>query len=451
MLKELDYLIQLSPEQLSNHTKKSTKKFDWWYMFILVIYMGMATPETSRMDNTLSGNPIPLVLPIILTWILYVKHHVNFKSTDLKIILFLYLIWSILSFAKWKEYSMSEFSYYFFPLYNILVAYVQVRAFGKELIPLYENIIVVFAKISIVFWLIYILHIPILDDMATIFPDFSMGNSILYLFSWNNLSLLPPGGTGYRNPGCAWEPGRFAIMLVLGVYCNICLNGIKFNRNKNIFWLFAAILSTFSTTGVITVIVLYLITLFKKINTKTILIFIALTPLLYGIYSLDFIGEKVTLKLEESQDISRLFGQFSYNSGNHQEGEYLGSIDRFDAAVFEAINLYNDPILGYSNNFKHSFFYRELTTNYSLAHGTIKVLSTYGLIFGLIIYYWLFRSSKIISFLYPHSQRFALALIFILSAISYRVFAIPVFTSFWLFGIFYPIRFNHTTRELQKY
>lgn len=440
MKQELDIPIQYTIEKTSIPARKSTKKFDWWYMFILVIYMGMATPETSRMVQSLSGNPIPLLLPMVLTYMLYVKHRVKFNSPNLKLVVSIFLLWAIMSVIKWHTYTISEFSYYFFPFYNIIIAYVQVKAFGKELIPLYESVIVTFAKISLVFWMIYILHIPILDNLATLFPDTNAGNSIFYIYTWGDLSKIPTGkfaSNAIRSAGCSWEAGRFAIMIVLGIFCNICRKGVRFSGNKNLIWLFAALATTLSTTGFVTTIGLYLITLIRKINTKTILTLIALIPVCYGIYSLDFVGNKITTKLEESQDVSRLIGQFAYNSQNHVEGQYLGSIDRFDAAVFEAINLYEDPLLGYSNNFDHSFFYREITTNYSLAHGLVKVFSMYGLIFGLIIYYWLFRSSIRIAEVFPLVSRYALVVTFMMSAISYRVFTIPVFTAFWLFGIFY--------------
>lgn len=420
--------------------RKSTSRFDWWYMFVMVIYMGMATSATKRMVNTLSGNPVPLLLPMILTFILYARNRISFKSRGLLVVTSIYLIWSILSIVKWKEYTITEFSYYFFPLYNIIVAYIQVKVFGKRLITLYENVIVVFAKISLVFWIIYLLHIPFFDEMAKEFPETGFGNSIFYIYSWSDLSKLSTGvftSNEIRNSGCAWEAGRFSVMIVLGIYCNICRNGFKVNGNKNLIWLMAALVSTFSTTGIVTTACLYFITLFRKINIKTILTAVALLPVFYGIYSLDFVGKKITTKLEESQDVSRLMGRFASHNITDQEDEYLGSIDRLDAAVLETVNLYNDPLLGYSNNFKHSFFYQEITTNYRLANGLVNVLSTYGILFGCVIFYWLFKSSRKIAEIFPNAQRYALIVVFALSAISYRIYSIPVFTSFWLFGIFY--------------
>lgn len=56
--------------------------------------------------------------------------------------------------------------------------------------------------------------------------------------------------------------------------------------------------------------------------------------------------------------------------------------------------------------------------------------------YGSVIFYWLFKSSKRIDEIFPATQKYALIVTFVLSAISYRVFSIPVFTSFWLFGVF---------------
>lgn len=419
---------------------KSSGRFDWWYMFIMVIYMGMATPETTRMVGNLSGNPIPFLLPMILTYALYVKHGVYFKDGNYTVVVSIYLIWTVLSLIKWHEYSTGELSFYFFPLYNIIVAYVQVRAFGKDLIPLYEDVILTFAKISLVLWAIFLLHIPFFEDLASDFPATSTGNSILYIFTWPDISKYDQGvyiDAGLRNFGCSWEPGRFSIMLVLGIYCNICRNGVKFKGNSNVIWLLAALFSTFSTTGIVATVFLYLISLIKRITPKNFIIIIACIPVLYGIYSLDFVGNKINTKLNESADVSRLDDQFSYNAKVTKDNEYLGSIDRFDSAVFEMMNLKYDPILGYSNNFSHSYFYRTISKNYVLANGLVNIFSGYGIIFGLIIFYWLFKSSIRIAGIFPGAGKYGLFVAIVLCAVSYKIFAIPVFTAFWLFGEFY--------------
>ena len=61
---------------------KGYDRFSIFYMLIMVIYMGQATPETSRMIGGLSGNPIPLLIPIILTFILCQKNPISFRNRN---------------------------------------------------------------------------------------------------------------------------------------------------------------------------------------------------------------------------------------------------------------------------------------------------------------------------------------------------------------------------------
>ena len=65
------------------------RKYGWFeifYMLVMVIYMAQATPETGRMIGGLSGNPIPFLLPIILTYILWKKHPISFFIQEQKTI-----------------------------------------------------------------------------------------------------------------------------------------------------------------------------------------------------------------------------------------------------------------------------------------------------------------------------------------------------------------------------
>ena len=48
--------------------------FDYLYLFFMVVYMGQMTPETSRMVGSLSGEPVPFLIPIVLTIILLYRH-----------------------------------------------------------------------------------------------------------------------------------------------------------------------------------------------------------------------------------------------------------------------------------------------------------------------------------------------------------------------------------------
>lgn len=402
----------------------------------MIIYMAQATPETSRMVASLSGNPIPFLIPIVLTFILCRKNPITFNNKKLFIVIILYLIWAICSLVKYGIYTTEELSYHFFMIYAIIIAYIHNKVFGYKIVPIYENIMVFLCKIAVWLWAISVL-VPASSFIFRLFPETTYGNSVLYLFTW----MDPAKGQVYsgilRNAGCSWEPGRFAVMVTLAIFFNLCQNGIKFKKNKNIWWLIIALVTTQSTTGFASALILYTIFLIKKFNLKYIFILVmVMVPIIYGLFQLDFMGDKITDRLTNAQDVSRLYEQFDYHNAKEDESTYLGSIDRFDAMAFEWINLIHDPILGYSRNFKHSFFYTDITTNYALANGLVKILSSYGIFLGLFFFLILIKSSFRLAKDSREKRAIGLFLILCLSAISYPILSIPVFTTFWFYGYF---------------
>lgn len=427
---------------------KGYDRFSIFYMFVMIIFMAQATPETSRMVGNLSGNPIPLLIPIILTFILCRKNPISFRNRNLFIVIVLYSVWAICSLLKYGDFSTQELSYHFFMIYAIIIAYIHNKVFGYKIVPIYENIMVLFCKIAFWLWLIAVL-VPASSFFFRLFPETGYGNSILYLFTW----MDPAKGQVYsgiiRNAGCSWEPGRFAIMVTLAMFCNLCQNGIKFKKNKNIWWFIIALVTTQSTTGFVSALILYTIFLIKKFNLKYIIItLIIMVPVVYGIVQLDFMGEKITTKMTGAQDVSQRDQTFAYAATQYEEGEYVGSIDRFDAMVFEWMNVKNDPILGYSRNVEHSYFRTNISNNYVLANGLVKVFGMYGIFLGFYFFYILYRSSKKIAQDSNAQRILAMFILFCLSAISYQVLAIPVFTTFWFYGLFSQMKTNK--REIMK-
>lgn len=418
------------------HNNSYCHTFEYLYLFVMVIYMAQMTPETGRMVGTLSGNPIPFLIPIVLTIILLIRNPISFFHRKLWLFVGLMLIWSVAVCKKFHDFSSNNLSYYFFLFYAIFIAFIHVRVFGHSLFPIYEHIMVVFSVISLCLWGISILF-PEFDGIFRLFPETRNGNNVLYLFHWTD----PAKSQVYhdffvRNQGCSWEPGRFAVMLIPAIYANLSREGVKFHKNKKVIILLLALASTFSTTGYSIVILLYFIFWLTGFNGKTIFtfLFIAL-PLSVYIYSLDFMGEKIQDKADFEGLTNKRMANFDYHA-RKDDDEYVGSLDRFESAFFEWANFQKEPLLGYGRNWNHSWFRQEITENYVLSGGLVKILSQYGIFVGIFLYIILFFSSLRISRTCRHQKRFALAIMLILASISYPIFSIPIFTAFWLYGLF---------------
>lgn len=417
------------------HDKLYCPLFDYFYLFVMVIYMAQMTPETGRMVGTLSGNPIPFLIPIVLTIILLFRHPISFNHKKLWSFVGIMFCWSIAVCYKWNDFSNSNLSYYFFLFYAIFIAFIHVRVYGRNLFSIYENIMVVFSVIALALWGLTVL-IPSTMSIFLQFPETSYGNNVFYLFNFMDPAKGQIYGSLIRNAGCSWEPGRFAIMLMPAIYINLSRKGIAFRSNKNGLMLLAALASTLSTTGYSIVILLYAIFWFDKVTVKKSLLFVVVVlPICAYLFSLDFMTVKIKEQAnykESSENQLERFEYFEKQSGD----EYLGSLDRFESAHFEWINFQQEPLLGYGRNWDYSWFRQEISTNFALTGGLVKIVSQYGLFIGLFLYVMLFSSSVKISKLFKHKKKYALALALMLASISYPIFTIPIFTAFWLYGLY---------------
>ena len=414
-------------------------RFEYFYMVVMVIYMAQMTGSTSRMVGSLSGNPIPLLLPMALTVVLLLRNHISWGCKHLWLLTGISGIWSVAILVKYNILGVTqEWSYYFFLYYAIFIAYIHVRVYGRTLFPLFEHIMVWLCKIAVVMWVLNILfyHTGIFNGLE----ETGLGRNLCYLYQWQTPDKWKSDTCSFtlRNAGCSWEPGRFAIMVLLASYVNLNRCGIRFRKNRGIWWLLAALFSTQSTTGYSIVLIMYALFYINRFTLKTSLGFFAIIiPVTVLMSRAEFMEEKITVQLQDVNETQSLYQAMEWNARHtYLEGEYAGSLDRFTSIFFEWQNLQNDPILGYGRNKNHSFFHKNVTTNYVLTGGIVKILAQYGIIFGLFIYSLLFVSSRRISRAQGQSRDYILLIVTLLSSISYPVWCTPVFTSFWLYGAF---------------
>jgi hypothetical protein len=297
---------------------------------------------------------------------------------------------------KVNDFSSSNLSYYFFLIYAIFIAFIHIKVYGRDLFPIYEHIMVVFSTISLTLWGVAVL-LPFTSAFFHLFPETGFGNNVLYFFNWMDPEKGQIYGSLIRNAGCSWEPGRFAIMLIPAIFFNLSREGIKFRENKRIIVLLAALASTMSTTGYSIAILLYAISWFKSFTVKKAIFFVALVlPLCWYLFSLDFMTEKIQDRMDYEEYSEERMNAYDYYEKKYGD-EYMGSLDRFESASFDWINFQQEPLLGYGRNTDHSWFRQEITENFVLTGGLVKILSQFGAFIGLLLYALLFYSSFKIS------------------------------------------------------
>lgn len=409
--------------------------YEYLYLFVMVIYMAQMRPETGRMVGRLSGDPIPFLIPIVLTIILLIRNPIRFNDIKLWALNGIMALWSVAVCYKFNDFSSENLSYYFFLFYAIFIAFIHIRVYGRDLFPLYEHIMVFFSAISLVLWGMGVLF-PFTRELFHLFPSTGQSHNVFYLYNWMFPMKDQIYGSLIRNAGCSWEPGRFAIMLIPAILINLSREGITFRGNKNIVILLCALASTMSTTGYSIVMLIYSLYWVQEFNTNRVLtfLFIAL-PLSYFIFSLDFMGEKIEDRAN-FEGLTRGRVHIIEYHAKQSGDKYVGSLDRFESAYFEWINFQQEPLLGYGRNTDHSWFRQNVSKNYVLTGGLVKIPSQYGIFVGMLLYILLLYSSIKISRTCWYQERYAFALVLLLSSISYPVFTIPIFTAFWLYGLF---------------
>lgn len=412
------------------------KRFEYIYFFVMIIYMAQATSYTSRMVGGLTARPLfPFLLPILLTIILLDRNKISFSHNGLSKILFIVSIWTGCIIYKESLYSDKELSFYFFLFYAIIIAYIHVRVFGNKLFPLYEKIMVQMCVIALGLWLFAVL-VPSSASFFRGFTKTGFGNNVFFIFTWMDPTHAQIENGILRNAGFSWEPGRFAIMVLLAIYCNLLRNGIKFKNNRSVLILLLAMLSTQSTTGYIGTLALYAFWGLKKFNMSYILgITFLMLPIAYYASQLSFMKEKIEKQLDLDYEIQELDDKIDYVNEVKQRNEYVASVGRFQAMYYEAQNIKEDPILGYGISPRNSYFSTHISSNFVLTGAILKIFGQYGIPLGLFFYFLLYKSSARIG--REHGvNKGALFVIFLISCVSYPLFLIPVFTAFWLYGLF---------------
>ena len=307
------------------------------------------------------------------------------------------------------------------------------------MLPLYEHIMVRLCIIALFLWSIAVIY-PGSATFFRGFPQTSLGRNVYSLFVW--LDEAESGGAMVtyngilRNAGCSWEPGRFSIMILLALYCNMARCGIKFRGNWSSIILLISLITTQSTTGYIGALVLYSIFAFKKFDVKYILVFfIIIVPIGYQLSKMEFMQEKIAEQLDMDTNLRKLDESMDYVNKVKQSNEYVGSLSRFASIYFEIINIEHDPILGYGRNDGKSYFSQRISGNYVLTSGILKMFGQYGIPLGIILYIILFRSSAALGRDF-HTRKSALFAIYLISLTAYTIFIVPIFTAFWFYGIF---------------
>ena len=412
--------------------------YEYIYAFMMVIYMSFMTPETRVMNGGILTRTLAFLIPIILTFCLIHNYSGKIKwSLYFGCLLLPLILWTIIQVLVKYTLEAKVVINYIYMIYAAIIAVVHLEIYGKRIFPLYEDIIVFLAKISLFTWFFTLIAPPIAMSVARLFPETgSGGHNFFYLVNWMDINGRHVQGGLIRNSGSSWEPGRFAIMLCLGLLFNLYRKGLTFHDNRNIIILLLTVVTTFSTTGYILASVIIVYFYVQNFTIPNIIkMLIVVVPIGFVLSQLDFIGEKLNEKTDMTTQVEHIKESYGWTEIHNENEGTAYAMDRFPSMYFEFENFLHDPLLGYGPNRENSFFYNNYTDAIGFCGGLAQLFSVHGLFLGLLFTIILFRSSIRINALYRGNKPYGFFIYTIISMISYPIIWFPVFTAFWFYSL----------------
>tara|TARA_Y100000996_G_C22521113_1_gene642498 strand:- start:251 stop:1471 length:1221 start_codon:yes stop_codon:yes gene_type:complete len=260
---------------------------------------------------------------------------------------------------------------------KFLYAYLSIKLIGANF---FKNIVSIAYYGSIISFPFYILQL-LNYDLAFSLVGF-IQNSFDFL-SWrndqmaNNIIFTINADGALRNSGFMWEPKGFASFIIIAIIFRLFLNNLVL-FDKKIIVFFLAIISTFSTTGILA---LFLILTFYFINKNTIVL-ISIFPLFiivsYSVFiNSEILYKKILYEISLQNEYKTLLTKKDYESD-------IYSLGRTGSLIVDFNDFIKKPIFGYGftrENRTQSDYVKLVRVN-----GLSDLLAIYGL--GIIIFFY---------------------------------------------------------------
>lgn len=269
----------------------------------------------------------------------------------------------------------------FFHTFAFATAFICRSAIGfKDFTHCYKKVIKFLCCVSLVAFIIYLL-IPQLNGFMVV--NNKAGGSFSNLIIYVNSSKIT------RNMGMFWEPGAFQTFISIALILELL---DERPNAKNIIIFSVCIMTTFSTTGYLSLALAFLIGMLNGKNsdkkTRTIIVVCAVVALLVIYINSDFF-----FSTSKSSVFGKISTFFDRDYGNSQR--VTSASVRYNA-IFKAIEaFFKSPIYGWGYS-----GLKELLYKYTHGMNTctfVNWFAVYGLLFGVIMTVGYIKLSLIIA------------------------------------------------------
>ena len=399
------------------------KYIDYFLLLTLIAISGFAF---------FSGSSTYIVLLFLIAGSFFLYYN---KSINIEVI-FIILIFTGVELVEAIFHQSFSLRAFIGPFTKLVVAYFIVKIIGDEFIPKYINIIYILAIISLLFYsLSFIPGVTnfFLKDLTPLFKFSFEEENYFYKKAPNILVFTFDQSLWkeFRNSGPFWEPGGFAVFLILALVFNL-IKEKSILTKKNVI-IIITILTTVSTAGYIALFTSIISFIFIQMKlSKFILLpfLIVVSTLMY--FQFTFLGEKISQNINMAEQTTA---------------------SRFGSMLVDYNAFLKSPIIGWGTGVKryegkqYYKFVREQHRN----NGLFGLLASYGAILTFLYFFWYYKSIKYYCMQHHFPAKFvplALLIIFILGFSQY-IFTRPFFFSF-IFYFTIENKKQYARYEIQK-
>ena len=348
---------------IKDSTQKKFKKLPLWPLIILFFTSTDTVMFGTNLNKLLLY--VPRLVGVFFIITLLIIGNINFsRKTVTALVSFITI--AVLS----AMYNHMDFATIASRMISIIVAFFIVNFYSKkQYISIFNKVVYFIAVIAIITEVVAY-TIP---SLFNLFP--TVTNTANYSFSYFFIGSMRHSFLGeifIRAGGIFWEPGAFAIYIVIALMFEIFY--VEKAETKKIVVYSIALVLTFSTTGYIAFTFLMLVFIFlkrfKNTNSKTFL-------------GALFIGLLFTLLFENNPIYEMVFAKIKNNNNT--------SVVRYSSLINGMEIAFDHPLLGIGSNNIREYMIEYSTksifnfgSNPMLTNTLVMQFATFGLIFGAL-------------------------------------------------------------------
>lgn len=399
--------------------------FNYFYIFCIIIYAGKATVFARDLgDIRTFGNAFALLITVYF----FIVNKVKF-TRKYKISISIFLLYAVVTSINNRMINPFWISQW---LIWLTIAYGMCQGLGERLFVTVETVLLHLSMIALLIWVIELIFPSAVVFLVKTF-EFSKpyaedsnvaANMIFYTLSsdYGSATVADFIIFSKRNPGFAWEPGAFASIICLGIFCNVLRTNMRLRHNGALWGFFAALLSSQSTTGFITLIMMLGIWLIANKKYKWGFVII---PIAIAMFSFPFVRDKLFAELNNLQ-----YNDYTQSSG--------GAFNRTYSLVLDFQEFLRHPLLGLGG-WTGGTWYAQQGYEFALISGIGYMLSQYGAVISLLFIILLIYSAQIIKNDIGSNNSFILIAVILGMMYSYNLWMTPLYIAFWMYGVYSPI------------